>query len=251
MKNKNLVKLISALAVLGISRTANADLIIMEPDDFANGTDVSLAWSGSGITLSSYINSGLIDPRTLTVGGVYSINEPRAVTGARAFGSSPTSGSFHDVNDSQGCFSGLVACPPLGLSDPFLVLRVDFARPVDFVEVYGGFSIDPIGLYALNSANQIVASCFGFHSSGCFSVLGSTSEWTYGSSSITRSSRDITSVIIGGSMGNSSVDTIRANVPEPGTFALFALGLLLAFGFHRQRQAGGLFLPRRGSSISN
>ncbi len=239
MNNKNMVRLIAAFAILGISHSASATLIIMEPDDFANGTDVSQAWSGSGITLSSINNSDLVSPRALAVGGVYAINELRAVTGVMAFGSTPTSGSFHDVNESRACFTGAVVCPPLGLSDPFLVLRVDFARPVDFVEVYGGFSIDPIGLFALNSANELVGACFGYYGTGCFSVLGTSSGWTFGSSSITSSSRNITSVIIGGSIGNSGVDTIRANVPEPGTFTIFALGLLLAFGFRRQRRTSG------------
>ena len=236
MKNKNMVKLVAALAVLGISHSASAILIIMEPDDFANGTDVSLAWAGSGITMSSYFNSES-NPPTLTRGWCIRNRRTRAVTGVRSFGSTPTSGSFFNVNDSQACMSGAVACPPLGLAQTFLVLRVDFARPVDFVEVYGGFGIDPIGLYAMNSANEIIATCFGFYTPGCFTTLGSNSEWTFGSSSITRASRDITSVIIGGSIGNSGVDTIRANVPEPGTFALFGAGLLLALGFRRTRRS--------------
>ncbi len=229
MTGGKLLRALAAFSVLGTSLPASADIVTLEPDDFASGTDVSLSWIESGIRLRSYTSSGEPD-RTLTIEAVSVVDDRRPVTGARTFG------TFSYVNSSDYCFTVAAACPPSGLFESFRVLRIDFERPVDFVEVFGAHSSDPVGLYAINSANEIVATCYAQYSGDCFHTLSTTNIATIATSSVTRPIRDITSVFIGGVSGGSSVDTIRVNVPEPGTLALFALGLVLATGCRRRRE---------------
>lgn len=229
MKLTTIVKLAAALTVCGASVPASADFVIMEPDDFASGTDISLAWADSGISLHSYSYSGS-PGRTLTIGGVQALDSWRAVTGVRDFG------TYSELRESITCMTQSVLCPPQGGgSDSYYVLRIDFERPVDFVQVFGGYYSDPIGIYALNSANQIVAQCYGYYSANCFSVLAAP-DLTYASASVLRPIRDITSVVIGGISGVTGVDSIRVNVPEPGTLPLLGLCLLLALGASRAQR---------------
>ena len=53
--------------------------------------------------------------------------------------------------------------------------------------------------------------------------------------SLTSAGSDIRYVLAGGWSNGSSLDNLRFNVPEPGTLALFALGLA-SMGFARRRR---------------
>lgn len=227
-------------AVLGIAASnSHAVTVVMEPDAFASGTDVSNAWAAYGITLSAIER---FDRVPMSVGRVLSVTSPFAVTGTRGFGFdfsfAPGSSSYWaNVNNSTICVTTPERCADSYPDDGFRAMRVDFSRPVDSVEIFGGHNIDPIGFYALNQANQIVGHCYGYYGNGtdrsCFTPLWN-GNYYYSSVSMSRPTRDIYSIVIGGVIGGSGIDMIRTTVPEPGTLALFGLGLA-GIGLARRR----------------
>lgn len=205
-----------ALCTLAISSAA-AHIVTLEPDAYAAGTDISNAWAHEGITMRSVIRL----PTALSP--VYSAaqsNQP-AVTGSRMFAHDVTGTSWGAIHNIQRCYTD----PTWPCSDPprpeqYAALHISFERPVDFIEAFGAWSIDPIGMILLGADGRQIERVYSSTQTYTDGV------WFYGSTQSMRQSRDVYGVILGGVIGSSSVDMVRVNVPEPGTVALFSLGLL-------------------------
>ena len=110
MPNRIILKTLLAVLLAGVTGNAAAAIIVVEPDDFADGTDISHAFAG--ITLSTVGGNG---------GGAVVAREDgsRATTGSRTFG------NFH--------VGGQV--PERLWFDGGPALRVDFDAATRFVAI--------------------------------------------------------------------------------------------------------------------
>jgi hypothetical protein len=220
-----------ALILLGAMQPpAEAHIVTLEPDAYAAGTDVSNAWAHEGIRMQSWVSSP-----TFETGPVLSADAGfrPAFTGSRVFGhhspyTDETVTGWGAINDIHRCLTDPTF--PCGEMRPewYSALYISFERPVDFVEAFGVWSIDWLGMILLGADGQRIGSVYDQN------ILFTDGVWLYGSTQVQRESRDIYGVILGGVIGGSNVDMIRVNVPEPGAIALLSLGLL-GMGLARQR----------------
>lgn len=130
------------LAMAGLFfETALAAPVTIDPDDFADGTDISTAFAG--VTLSTIFATGFFDAPS-SIGGVFAVADDDAATGSNAFGQSATNSTW-----GNGSFE---------------FLRVDFASAVSSVSLdfFANDSQDtnPILLAFDVNGNQIDSATF-------------------------------------------------------------------------------------------
>jgi hypothetical protein len=157
----------------------------------------------------------------------------------------------------QGCTSEGLGPTPVG---NFELLDVRFSTPVSFVDALQYvFSDDAGAIWAYNKAGQLVGFCTGsatnlgalppqvtFSSpSGCYTALAYSNKPgtpILDGLTISNSAADISTILIGaqddfnaGVQAVSFSTTPVIGAPEPGTLALFGLGLA-GVGFMRRRK---------------
>jgi hypothetical protein len=196
--NNRLLALFTGLALTLSTSIANAILITVDPDDFADGTDISNAFSG--ITLSA-IDGG---NNVILTSSVFSQASSLASTGTQVFG--------HDGIFTQTWANGLVGD-----------LRIDFLQATDFVsiDIIANNGSDPGFLEAYDSSGTLLDS---------FVTQGDLGSGTSETASISSASANIAYVIASGLSGNDvGLDNLTYNsatVPEPTVLALLSFGLL-------------------------
>lgn len=203
------------VTLLCIATKATAVIITVEPDDFSVGTDIADLYPG--VTLSVADDPGAT---VQSIDGFSSFNGRNlASTGTLLFGQAP----IHSASVPQGWdeFNGL--------------LRADFARPTDFVQIDIIFDDDDFGrLRAFDMMGSLLETVF---------VAGDGRDPApFDTALITRPSPDIAYIVVGGDLGEAlMLDNLQFNLvaPEPTTFALIGLGLAgLAFARRRMISEG-------------
>jgi hypothetical protein len=189
IKSFGRVSAVLLVLVLGVGgRVASAQFIVVEPDAFPAGTDISHAYPG--VTLSAATGA---DPRVFS----FTPTLASASTLSRVFGHlAPFEEQWGDgaIND----------------------LRADLAVPGISVQVdiIANDSIDVGTLKAFNSSNVLLDS-----KTSPSIALGRVATLT-----ITRPSADIAYIIATGTdLETVNLDNLRFNVPEPTAAALAAL----------------------------
>lgn len=231
---------------------ASANLIRIEPDDYAVGTDLSNPLPG--VTLSTYSNvnrDGYFQFLPVTVGHDPGCAERlwlcRAVTGSNYLlgpGFVSTSWGF-----STSCFTNeqvRTGNAPCANSEAweytanFLV--ISFANPTDFVQVSGAWIDDQVIARAFD-ANYNLVSTQAQQQYDLDRCRGSDSWTDYCANiaTLTSSTRQISYVVAGSWAGIAHMDVIAfrdtptESVPEPSTLMLFSMSLA-TLGMMRRKQ---------------
>jgi hypothetical protein len=249
-------------ATLMLPRVVCADPLLIEPDNYAVGTDLSHAFPG--ITLSTFSNqnpAGLFEYLAVTVrrdaNCVAFPTECTAFSGAHLLSGPGTVNDYRGLGAMAECFaneairSGSVACVdpengrPGGVYNTDAPLLVSLAQPTDLVEISGTVGFEPIGLFAFDADFNLLGGLGG----GAFVYEsydedGNPLEWRRSLTTFRTEARQISYVLAASRNGVGFIDTIRigergnvAAVPEPGTAGLIALGLG-ACGLVRRRRRG-------------
>ncbi len=204
---------VSLLAIFCVT-SAHATLIVADPDDFAEFTDIRNAFLG--ITLSVDGNPGaLVRSLNGTFNDGPTAGRNIASTGVLVFGHAIT-GSTINQDDFFRVWTEQTSVTP------GTVLRIDFEFLTDFVAIDLIANDDDIYTLQAFSSDGTLLELVNL---GSFRDMAKTF-------SITRSSADIAYVLAAGIPGEGgTIDHLRYNylpvaVPEPGTLGLLAAGLV-------------------------
>lgn len=206
---------VTALCLAFLASPAQAVLVTIEPDDFADGTDISHAFAG--VTLST-VTGG-------SSGAVFSRTDAAATTGARTFANLATDGQVDNLVWFEAGFVSGSAGP---------VLRVDFDTLTNFValDFASQDSFDGAVLRLFDAADQLIAEISS-------SVGGASPNGTPITLMYTAPSLSIAYVTASGPSAQdpAHLDNLRFNleVAEPAS-ALLLLSGLTAFGLSRRRR---------------
>lgn len=242
---------LSAALLTVMGSAAHADLITIDPDDYAPGTDLSHVVEG--VTLERLSQKGVGNRYTPTVSAIYAgvpcrtagATQPCTVapTGDQMFAGSPTSSggsAFFDAFYANDCITnGQTTRGTWGCVQGYNVLSAHFENGTSFVSIDGMWTSDMQYLYAYNAAGELVASCLG--TSDCMTRAAAGGSYFTGTSSVYRAEADIAWIIAGGDNGVAGLDRLifeaPASVPEPATLGLLLAGLAGGLVTRRKKQA--------------
>lgn len=235
---------------------ASASMVTVDASSYSPGTDISNVIPG--VSLSALVNYsanpgsaqvvGISDVTTIACGATSGPNSPPPSC-------TPGSSLFTPLSPPAGAPSGIY---PFFFEDPGVgtcianqtllttcpysssLLKITLSNPTDYFQATWQTTNDVSGLFAVNSAGQLVAFCMD-PAAGCTNVQTSSIPGGVKTGAVTlqTSSDDIAAVYVGGWTSTTGVDSFTYDkvvaVPEPGTMSL--LGAALAtIGFARRRR---------------
>ena len=195
--------------MLGAASTASA--VLIEPDAFATGTDISNAFAG--VTLTTVFTGADVNTPTST-GAVFSVTDANATTGTRAFGQSTTNSTW-----GNGSFEYLL----IEFIDEVSSVTLDF-----FANDSGGDDNPQLLGFDVGGVQIGLAEVIGTI------PLGSPASLTVnGAIKSVRAYWDETNRASNGGLDN--LQYTAAAVPEPASLALMILGLAAFRNSQRKR----------------
>jgi hypothetical protein len=218
-------RIFSALALLllpGLASQARADLIVVNPNDFASGTDLSTMFHG--VTMAHLRNEANQDgpnggaafrPVAAPVYAISTYHDPTTLS---------IGGMGIDVDAYDACSRGV------GWQCSWYdVLEVRFDDPTNFFQIDSVFYSDGPSILAFDVLGNRIYDFVTTYSirpdySGAATIT------------LTHATSDIARVVYGGVSGNATPTRISYNVPEPLTLGFMSLGLAAAGLFARRRQ---------------
>ena len=212
---------VSLLTLLGANALATPTVI--EPDDYAAGTDLS--YVVPGVVLETLYQPGGGGNRwNPVVGPVYSglpcgtagALKPCTVapTGVQLFATAAAHSGYEWKNSiyADGCHRIVTGSGTSGYCNTgFNVLSVRFASGVSSVSLDGVWVSDPVWIYAYNSAGQLIASCRGPNEAtnpSCYTPISDTSWWDTGTVTVSSAAADIAWIIAGSDNGVAGIDRL-------------------------------------------
>ncbi len=227
-------------------RAAGASLIVIEPDTFSVGTDVSNIVPG--VTISRFTRDSDASP---TISPVYVTDNHQGyppATGTRSFGQ--FGGVDYDMPEEW--LRWKAASPPLTGpsfdpgSDSYSAMVVQLDNPTNYFEIACSWLSDNIHLYAYDASDALVAryedqgSLRNLNATGSFDLLSYGGPWV-GTIQVGQTGAGLDpffqTIIIGSwsASEGTSLDRIRVAVPEPSAMAVLGMGLAGVVGFGRKR----------------
>jgi PEP-CTERM motif len=237
-------------AILLWSRPADADLITIEPDAFAAGTNVTavtpgvLLWTAlvTGTSVNPLLLSAVYAQHSSACADASLFTLCYAATGTQGFSSSsnPEGTLFSWSSDRipANCFALLNSSNFAGspnscgsLVAGFQAMLIELAAPTSFVEIAGGWNSDYLELRAFDESFNLLPlpqtlttdpRLPGYATTGTVSMIAPTATMKY--------------VFAGSTEGGIALDRLSiAQVPEPSTLLLTMAGLVGLRGYLRRR----------------
>jgi len=232
------------------SRPADADVITIEPDAFAAGTNVTartpgvLLWAAlvTGTSLNPLLLSAVYAQHSGACDDASLFTQCYAATGSLGFSpSSNPEGSLFSWSSARipaNCFALLNSSTFAGSQNScgsmvagFQALLIELSAPTSFVEIAGGWNSDFLELRAFDEHFNVLGlpqilttdpRLPGYATTGTVSMMAPTATMKY--------------VFAGSTEGGIALDRVSiAQVPEPSTLLLAMVGFA-GLQAHRRRR---------------
>jgi hypothetical protein len=222
------------------SRPADADLITIEPDAFAAGTNLTAATPGvllwaaliTGTSVNPLLLSAVYAQHSSACGDSSDFTRCYAFTGTQGFSASSNPegtlfGSFNSARNPANCFSvlhdpnyaGADFCGPNWAG--FTALLIELSVPTTFVEIGGVWNLDYLELRAFDENFNRVAM------PPILTIAPDAPRGNVGTVSMTSPTGNLKYVFAGSTEGGIALDRLSvAQVPEPSTLLLTMAGLI-------------------------
>jgi PEP-CTERM motif len=231
------VRTLCAVVLLtAFAMPARADLIVVDPNDFAVGTDLSTLFPGLTMAkLTNLPNSDGLNgfPTYQPVASpVYAVSTYHVPDGLSV------GGHTVDLLDYWDCSRSISGSPWCGSSWNVLELRFD--SPTDFLSIDTRFFMDTPDIIAYDAFGDVLDLRAQGSRRDTYSDLTFPGGWSFGTITVERTHADIARVVYGGYIGNTTPVRIVYGVPEPTTLGLMGLGL---FGVALLKRRSGWGTP--------
>lgn len=231
-----------------ISTAAHAAFLSIDPSRFAAGTDISNAYEG--ISLSN-ISGGYPPSTPLTTSAVFAtqcVGCADEMSGKIVFGHDPLAFDVAPYVFDYADFAARYYEEDYSSTYHFVAgrwnaLRIDFLQPTSSIQVIGGgarngnffmFDVwDASGRRIARCSSALLDPQCGATALNTVEPDPSKSIWSF---TFNSSSPSISFITAGGWGGGQYVHSVGFEVPEPSTFTLFALGLLVVLTGARAHQ---------------
>jgi len=223
---------VAVLVLVGVfASPAKADIIVLDPNTYAIGTDVSEILPGLSMSIvaGQTFWEAVYSPVVVSGGGYGSY-----------FGSLDLGRTYY-AEYLERCTPGMGG-PTLGCDHHYRLQEFRFDAPTDFLQISAAAGADGFGMYAYDAAGNQIGSC-GFlwggtsGDPGCVNLLApfSTTSGNHGTLTFRREQDDISRVVFGGLAGTASITGVQYSVPEPSSLAAILIGVA-AFQLRRRRR---------------
>lgn len=212
------------------AQPARADLIEIDPNDYAIGTHVSTMFDGINMWKLS-----------MTGGTAYNPIRSSLVVDDTISSDTLGIGGTSRLMDYESCYRRYQAGFTSSCSG-WSVIELLFDRPTDFVEMGSVWWEDSPTMIAYDVAGNVINRCdtaFGGNTTCASTTAPSTPGGAYSMTMhVNSATAEIARVVFGGTVGSSTATQVRYNVPEPATIAIVGIGLAMAMVRRRRRQDG-------------
>ena len=228
---------LSALCGLLATSAAQAELITIDADAYAPGTDVSNAFDGVSLAHLTFTSAGL-QSTSVYAAGCANVSNPSSICsaiGPASFGYQTSTGAINSYWYSTA--SPIINCLNQNYSycyngTPQHLLEVSFDAATGFVQFESTFGSDDPWVWALDAAGNVLS----LTPQRTIHQNSGPGGGPFGYQTVTLASTaaNISRVIIAGNGGYVTVDgitydgitTATASVPEPETLGLLLAGLV-------------------------
>ena len=224
---------------LCFAASARADIITIDPNAHAIGTDLSNLFPGVSMA-----------QLTQTAGGTYNPVRSAVLVSSDYYGDA-VGGSL--VMGGGGILEGYRECYAASLSGGSAAgacnswgtaLELTFDGPANFVTITAAWLSDGPGMLAYDSAGNMIGSCFSPFGPGAAGssglcdafIIPHNSAGNLSTVTVARAQGDIARVVFGGVIGRSMATEVTYGVPEPTTLAFMGIGLAGAAIMRRRRR---------------
>jgi len=221
---------IAVLVLVGVfASPAKADIIVLDPNAYAIGTDVSEILPGLSMSVVAGQSfwEATHSPVVVTAGGYGS-----------DFGSLDL-GRTYFAEYLERCTPG-AGGTGRECDHQYRLQELTFDAPTNFIQISAAAGADGFAMYAYDAAGNRIGSC-GFlwgstyGNPGCVNLLASSVSVNHGAMTFQREQGDISRVLFGGLAGTASITGVQYSVPEPSSLAAILIGVA-AFQLRRRRR---------------
>ena len=214
-----MIRIIALLLLLSTAPVTHAVLVTLDPNDYAIGTNLSNAQEGLTISRLQWPNGSPFDaplsPQRSNVLATECSPYYSCLT--------PTSLGFgltYMLYEFSACERGGSSCGP-----QVNALELLFTNPTDAVSMLLTYGSDAPIMYAYDTSGALIETCSGYGAQCGVEFEHGPYEFAT-TLSINREERDIARIVVGGMAGTSFAQSLTYSVPEPGSLALFGIGLV-------------------------
>jgi hypothetical protein len=221
----------SALVGLMATSAAQADLITIDADAYAPGTDVSNAFDGATLSHLTFSPTGMQRSSVYAAGCTGEVCD---ALGTASFGyegrNDTIRASWYSTAATIGnCFTRIISFCYNNNSLPEHLLEVSFDAATDFIQFDSTYGSDSPYFWALDAAGNILSTVT--RQGTILQRWNASHSYSHEVMTVTSSLGNIARIVIAGNGGFSTVDSITwngpaTNVPEPETLAMMLAGLV-------------------------